>query len=147
VDIDQMDFNAFMDAATRGRYDAALHGRASDPGLTDINQSWTTGAVPPAGQNWIRYSNPAVNALADSLVNAPTAEQARQLKHRAYQIITDDAAGVWLYDVLTIGGAHKRLHTEGMRADAWWSGVADWWIPANERIERDRIGLRPAATP
>ena len=147
VDIDQMDFNAFMDAANRGRYDAALHGRASDPGLTDINQSWTTAAVPPAGQNWIRYSNPAVNALADSLVNAPSADQARQLKHRAYQIITDDAAGVWLYDVLTIGGAHKRLRTEGMRADAWWSGVADWWIPANERIERDRIGLRPATTP
>jgi peptide/nickel transport system substrate-binding protein len=147
VDIDQMDFNAFMDGAMRGRYDAALHGRASDPGLTDINQSWATGGAPPAGQNWVRYSNPAVNALADSLTKSVDPERARQLKRRAFQIITDDAPGVWLYDVLTIAGAHKRLRTEGMRPDAWWSGVADWWIPANERIERDRIGLRPATTP
>ena len=147
VDIDQTDFNAFMDGAMRGRYDAALHGRSSDPGLTDINQSWTTGGVPPAGQNWVRYSNPAVNALADSLINTADPERAHQLKRRAFQIIADDAAGVWLYDVLTIAGAHKRLRTEGMRPDAWWSGVADWWIPANERIERDRLGLRPAATP
>lgn len=147
VDLDQMDFNAFMDRAMRGMYDAALHGRASDPGLTDINQSWTTTAVPPAGQNWIRYASPQIDAIADSLSRTADPDRARQLKRRAYQQLTDDAAGVWLYDVLTIGGAHQRLRTEGMRTDAWWAGLADWWIPANERIERDRIGLRPASTP
>ncbi len=147
VDLDQMDFNAFMDHSIRGLYDAALHGRASDPGLTDINQSWTTGAFPPTGQNWTRYFNPQIDAIADSLTKTGDVARAGQLKHRAYQIITDDVPGVWLYDVLTVAGAHKRLHPEGMRADAWWSGIADWWIPANERIERDRIGLRPAATP
>lgn len=144
VELDQMDFNAFMDRGMRGLYDAALHGRAADPGLTDMNQSWASGAVPPAGQNWIRYSNPAIDAIADSLTKTSDPERVRALRHRAYQMITDDAAGVWLYDVLTVGAAHKRVRTEGLRADAWWSGVADWWIPANERIERDRIGLRAA---
>lgn len=144
VDLDQMDFNAFMDRSIRGLYDACLQGRASDPGLSDINQSWTTAAAPPAGQNWVRYSNPAVNALADSLTKAADPERARQLKRRAFQIITDDVPGVWLYDVLTIAGAHNRLRIEGIRADAWWSGLADWWIPANERIDRDRVGLRGA---
>lgn len=146
VNLDQMDFNAFMDRGLRGRYDAALHGRGSDPGLTDIHQSYTTAGVPPAGQNWVRYSNPAVNALADSLTKTFDAARVRELKRRAYQIITDDVAGVWLYDVLTIGGAHKRVRTAGMRADAWWHGLADWWIPANERIDRDRIGLRGATS-
>jgi peptide/nickel transport system substrate-binding protein len=147
VDLDQMDFNAFMDRGTRGLYDVALHGRAADPGLTDMNQSWASGAVPPAGQNWIRYSNPAVDAIADSLTRTSDPDRVRALRRRAYQTITDDAAGVWLYDVLTIAGAHERVRTAAMRADAWWSGLADWWIPANERIERDRIGLRaPAAS-
>lgn len=145
VNLDQMDFNAFMDRGLAGRYDAALHGRGSDPGLTDINQSWTTAGAPPAGQNWVRYSNPTINALADSLTKTSDPERVRQLKRRAYQIITDDVAGVWLYDVLTIGGAHNRVRTAGMRADAWWSGLADWWIPAAERIDRDRIGLRGPA--
>ena len=147
VELDQMDFSAFMDRSMRGLFDAALHGRGSDPGLTDINQSWTPAAFPPLGQNWIRYSNPAVTALADSLSNTADPERARQLKRRAYQILTDEVAGVWLYDVLTVAGAHERLRIEGVRTDAWWSGLAEWWIPANERIERDRIGLRPAANP
>lgn len=145
VDLDQMDFNAFIDRSNRGLYDAALHGRASDPGLNDINQAWTTAAVPPAGQNWVRYSNRALDALADSLTKASDTAQVRAMKRRALQTITDDVAGVWLYDILTVAGAHNRLRPEGMRTDAWWSGLADWWIPANERIDRDRIGLRGTA--
>jgi hypothetical protein len=31
-----------------------------------------------------------------------------------------------------------------MRVDGWWVGLPEFWIPASERIERDRIGLRPA---
>jgi hypothetical protein len=30
-----------------------------------------------------------------------------------------------------------------MRADGYWSGLADWWIPAAQRSARDKIGLRP----
>ena len=146
VDLDQMDFNAFLDRSNRGLYDAALHGRAADPGLNDINQAWTTAAAPPAGQNWVRYSNRAIDALADSLTKATDAARVRDMKKRALQTIADDVAGVWLYDVLTVAGAHNRLRTEGMRTDAWWSGLADWWIPANERIDRDRVGLRAAAS-
>lgn len=145
AELDQMDFNAFINSANSGRYDAALHGRASDPGLADINQSWTSAGFPPAGQNWVRYANPAIDAMADSLTKTSDPARIRELKRRVFQTITDDVAGVWLYDVMTIGGAHRRLRTEGMRADAWWSGLADWWIPVGERIERDRIGLRATA--
>lgn len=147
VDLDQSDFNAFMDRTIRGDYDAALHGRSSDPGLNDMKQSWATAGFPPTGQNWIRYSSPEIDAIADSLTQTADPARVQQLKRRAFQKLTDDAAGVWLYDILTVAGAHKRLRVEGTRADAWWSGLAEWWIPAAERTERDRIGLRPAATP
>ena len=40
-------------------------------------------------------------------------------------------------------GVDKRIHTASMRADGYWSGVADWWIPAAQRSARDKIGLRP----
>jgi hypothetical protein len=33
-----------------------------------------------------------------------------------------------------------------MRPDAWWTRIHEWYIPRNERIPRDNIGLR-AATP
>ena len=63
---------------------------------------------------------------------------------RAFRQIISDAPAVWLYDVLTIAGVHKRLRPAPTRADAWWAHLADWSIPPNERIDRDRIGLRPA---
>jgi hypothetical protein len=31
-----------------------------------------------------------------------------------------------------------------MRVDEWWANLADWSIPPDKRIDRDRIGLTPA---
>jgi hypothetical protein len=57
---------------------------------------------------------------------------------RAYQIIIDDAPAIWLAEPKRIMAIHKRIKTTGVRADAWWANIADWGIPANERIARDR---------
>jgi peptide/nickel transport system substrate-binding protein len=66
---------------------------------------------------------------------------------KAYEIIINDVPAVFLYEPRLTAGSHKRVRQTGMRPDAWWAGLADWWIPANERIDRDRIGLRAPATP
>ena len=141
VDLDQMDHVAMQQAGEAGRFDAQLFGWGSDPSPGDMRQGWTTSGFPPAGQNWLRYATPALDALADSMVATPDPVRLGQMRRRAYQIIMDDAPGIWLYDILTIGGSHERIQQAGMRADTWWAGLADWWIPANARIERDRIGL------
>ena len=141
VEIDQMDFSAHQNASETGRYDASLMGWGSDPSPADLRQAWTVAGFPPAGQNAVRYSNPAIDAIADSMIATHDPARMQQLRRRAYQTIITDAPAVWLYDILTIGGAHERLQPATMRADAWWTNLADWWIPANARIERDRIGL------
>jgi hypothetical protein len=56
--------------------------------------------------------------------------------------MVDDVPGVWLYDVVTVAGVHKRIRTEMKRPDGWFMDLAEWWIPDNERTARDRIGLR-----
>jgi hypothetical protein len=56
----------------------------------------------------------------------------------AYQTIIDDAPAIWFAEPKRIMAIHKRIHTTGMRADAWWANIADWTIPAGERIARDR---------
>jgi peptide/nickel transport system substrate-binding protein len=141
VDIDQMDFGAHQNAGETGRFDASLMAWASDPSPSDLRQSWTVSGFPPAGQNAVRYSNPAIDAIADSILTARDPARVQQLRHRATETIINDAPAVWLYDILTIGGAHERLQPGPMRADGWWADLAEWWIPANARIERDRIGL------
>jgi hypothetical protein len=32
---------------------------------------------------------------------------------------------------------HKRIRTAGIRPGAWWTGLAKWSIPADQRIARD----------
>ena len=144
VNIQSMDFNAFAERQDGGNFDAALMAQATDPTPATTRQNWSASGIPPAGQNNARYDNPRVDALLDSSLNTFDAARGRDQYRRAVQMIVDEVPAVWLYDVLTIAGVHKRIRPEGMRADAWWSGLADWWIPAAERIDRDRIGLRPA---
>jgi len=144
ADNESIDIRAYVDRLQSGRFDALLLALATDPARSGVRQSWGTAAFPPAGQNFARYSNRTVDALFDSAATTFDRSRMEQQYHRAYQMLVDDAPAVWLYDPLTVAGVHKRVRVEGMRPDGWYVGLADWWIPANERIDRDRIGLRPA---
>jgi len=141
--IESADIATFSTRLPAGDFDAVLNGIGTDPTRSAVRGDWSTAAVPPTGKNYVRYSNRAFDALLDSAGNTFDPAQRDRHFHRAMQTIVDDAPAVWLYDVLSFAAAHKRIRPEGMRADAWWANLGDWWIPENERIERDRIGLRP----
>jgi len=70
----------------------------------------------------------------------------RAYMRRAFQLQIDEAPGVWLYDVATFAGLQRRIHPTILRADSWSVHLADWTVPPNERIARDRIGIG-GATP
>jgi len=144
ADIESLEFTAFLDRQMNGRFDAALMAFSPDPNIGTARQLWSTSAFGPTGQNVLKYSSPKFDALIDSALATFDAGRARRYLHDAYQTIADDSPAIWLYDVLPVVGVHRRVRTAPMRATGWWSGLADWWIPAGERIERDRIGLRPA---
>ena len=97
--------------------------------------------MPPTGLNYMAYSDPRFDALLDSASTTFDPAAARRDASRAYQVIADDAPGVWLYDVFVYGIINTRFHVPAMRADGWWQHLADWTVPVAERIDRDRIGL------
>ncbi|HEY8174304.1 MAG TPA: ABC transporter substrate-binding protein [Gemmatimonadaceae bacterium] len=145
MDIESMDISSFITRSEEKKFDAAMGSTQTDPSISGIKQNWGTEGMAKGGQNYGSYSNLRFDALIDSALTSFDAARSKQLAHRAYQTLVDDAPAVWLYDVLKIAGVHKRVRrVETSRADGWWTDVADWWIPANERIDRDRIGLRPA---
>jgi len=144
VTIESMDFLPFNDRQINRQFDAALMSTGYDPSPATVQQTWSTSAITKGGQNFVSYSNPAFDAVLDSALSTFDEALARTLFRRAYATLASDAPGVWLYDVPAVAGMHKRIRPVGMRADEWWANLADWWIPSNERIERDRIGLRPA---
>jgi peptide/nickel transport system substrate-binding protein len=144
VNLTAVDFPTFMRRQEAGEFDAALISANPDANLGGARQYWTATGAQKGGQNFVKYSNPAFDALLDSAIASFDGNRRRDQTHRAWQMLIDDAPGVWLYDLLFMNAVHRRLRTTNLRADGWWAGLADWTIPANERIDRDRIGLQPA---
>jgi len=141
--IDELDNAAFAAKNVDRNFDTIIELYGTDPSPSGFKQSWTTSAIGKDGSNFPSYSNPAVDALLDSATATFDAARTRSYARRAFETIIEDAPGIWLYEPPTVAGVHKRIHTTPMRADGYWSGMADWWIPAAERTARDRIGLRP----
>jgi peptide/nickel transport system substrate-binding protein len=138
--------SAFFPRLFAGDFDAAMNTYNTDPGFSGARQSWSTAGIGENGQNYGRYSNPIVDKLLDSALATFDLEKAKAYSSRAYRQIMDDAPSIWLYDNYNIAGVHRRIELAPMRADGWWSGLAEWSIPRDKRIDRDRIGLTPPAS-
>lgn len=143
VTIDESDVGSFS-AKQQGRtFDVLLASYGTDPSVSGFKQSWTTPGIKD-GANFPAYSNPVVDALLDSATASFDFARTRSYARRAFETIIEDAPGIWLYQPLTVAGIDKRIRTTDLRADGYWAGMAEWWIPAAQRTARDRIGLRPA---
>jgi peptide/nickel transport system substrate-binding protein len=128
------------DREMRGKFDAALSSFLLPSSPDGLREAWTSYGIGKNGVNFSSYSNPRFDALLDSALSADPA-QARDKFTKAFVVINEDAPAVWLYEPRKIIGIHRRIHTAAMRPDAWWFDLADWYIPAAERLPRDRIPL------
>ncbi len=139
VDIEPLDFAAFIDRETRHDFDAVLGGWKVEPSPGGIRQTWGgAGVRSGSGTNYGAYDNPVFDQHVDSALNASTIEERRAHFTRAYQIIVDDAPAIWLAEPKRVLAIHRRIEPKGLRADAWWARIADWTIPPDRRIARDR---------
>jgi peptide/nickel transport system substrate-binding protein len=145
ITIESVEPNVFMQRISAHKFEVMLNAWHGDPSPSAIRMSWGAAAARDGGANYSGYASRTFDALVDSAAASfdPAAGQA--LYARAYGVLAEDAPAVWLYELRNFAGVHRRVHTVGMRADAWWANLAGWSIPPNERIARDQIGLRTAA--
>jgi peptide/nickel transport system substrate-binding protein len=145
VDIEQVDNKNYQDRVQpgdkAGDFDAILHGFGGDPSPSAMKQSWSKAGIGKEGQNALHYSNPKVDALIDSLTTSFDPAKVKQYASRAYQQIIDDVPAVWLYDYSSVDGVNRRIDVGLIRPDGWWHTLAEWSIPPDKRIDRDRIPL------
>lgn len=127
-------------------FDMIIMAVNTDPSISGIQQYWSTAAI-PSGSNLALYSNRKVDADLDSASWALTPAAVHNYVSRAFKQIIDDAPAVWLYSAATTAAINRRIDAAPMPRNGWWNSLAEWSIPADKRIDRDRIGLRPAATP
>lgn len=141
VDIESPDGPTFLARTNAGDYDAQLAGFNVDPSVSGTKQNWSAKAFPPAGLNSLLYDNPKVDVLLDSAAMLFDPAKAHSAASRAFQGIVDDAPAVFLYDMVLIDAVNRRFNTAPTRPDGWWVNLADWSVPADKRIDRDKIGL------
>jgi ABC-type transport system substrate-binding protein len=128
VVIEPMEVNAFVQRLSKGDFDAVLNAWHTDPSPAAVQQAWGTSGLPPQGANFAGYSNAAFDALVDSAARSFEPAAARADYARAYSLIDADAPAVWLYESRNVSGVNRRVHVAATRADAWWSGLADWTV-------------------
>jgi peptide/nickel transport system substrate-binding protein len=145
MDIDALEVNAFFARQEKHDFDATFGGWHTDPAPSGIQQTWS-GRVTKGGNNsnYGSYESPTFAAYVDSGAAAMDPVRSKAYFRRAYETIIADAPAIWLYEMRPAAGVHKRLRVRGMRADAWWAGIADWTVAPDERLPRDRIGLSTA---
>lgn len=148
--IDQLDYKVYLERVVpkgdrAGDFDTILNTFQPDPSVSGAKQNWSTeGIGGQAGQNWMLYSNKAVDAALDSAVATFDPVKAKTYASRAFQQIADYVPGIWLYDVVFVSGVNRRLTVPPLRTDGWQMNLADWSISAAKRIDGDNTGLTPA---
>lgn len=142
--IEQIDFNAFLDRARRGAFDAMVSVVRTNPSPRGVRDWWGTAGPGRGENNWGRWSNAEFDAQLDSALVSPRIENARVHFRAAYQAALSDAPAIWLYEPRAFAGVHRRLTVSALRPDAWWSGIVKWSIDPAQRLPRDR---RAPATP
>jgi peptide/nickel transport system substrate-binding protein len=141
MDIDRLDFPAFVDRESHRVFDAAIGSWSVDASPGGVRQTWgSAGSKRAGGSNYGSYENPAFDAAVDGALSAMSLEDRRARFKRAYQIIIGDAPAIWLAEPRSVMGMSRRIRTGALRPDAWWASIADWWVPPSERIPRDRVG-------
>ena len=140
MNVDKLEFAAFIDRENKRQFDAMLGGWHVDASPAGIRQTWGSAGAHPGGSNYGSYTNASFDAQADSALSSMRLEDRRALFKRAYQTIIDDAPAIWLAEPKSAVAISRRIHTTALRPDAWWSSIGEWWVPAAERIARDSVG-------
>jgi peptide/nickel transport system substrate-binding protein len=143
VKIDGMEVGAFVGRMSTRKFDAVLGGWNQDAGPGNARDSWSSAGASPGGNNFGAYRSAAFDAQLDSGLAAFSPAAMRTHFASAWRIIADDAPAIWLAEPRRVMAVHRRIQMTGMRPDAWWAGMAQWRIPAAQRIARDAIAPAP----
>jgi peptide/nickel transport system substrate-binding protein len=151
LDIDAVDLKTYQARVQPGQkagdFDAIIQTFQTDPSPSGMRQNWSTAGIGPEGQNLMRYSNPRTDAMIDSMSTSFDPAKVKYYASRAFQQIADDAPAIWLYDITEVNAVNRRITVPPTRPDGWWRNLAEWSIPPDKRIERDRIPLSASPPP
>lgn len=147
VSIRSVEPNVFEREQYAHKFDGAIEVWVADPSPGGIRESWGSAAAHAEGsKNYGDYANAVFDREVDSALSTTSRSTARVLYSRAFRTLIADAPAIWLYEPRNMVAVDRRVHVAPLRADAWWAHLADWYVPVDKQIARDRIGTDPDTT-
>ena len=137
--VEVLDPSVLLPRLNAGKFDAFIHVWQSDASPSTMVQAWGSSDL-GRSQNYGWYANATVDSLLDQAITARSLAAARPAYSAATNAILADAPAVFLWEPRSFALAHSRIKFSTLRADAWWSGIRGWTIPAGERLPRDGAG-------
>ncbi|MEA2706400.1 MAG: peptide/nickel transport system substrate-binding protein, partial [Gemmatimonadaceae bacterium] len=132
VRIEPLEANTFGTRMNSRKFESLLNAWHIDPTPSSVREEWASSEIRRGGYNATSYSSSSFDAVIDSAVKEMNPAHSAALYRRAYRTLTDDAPAMWLYEVRNARGVSRRIHTTGLRPDAWWAHLADWSVVAGQ---------------
>jgi len=146
MQIERAENRTFTQKRQNGQFDVVFGGWLTTPSPRGIRGTW--GSFSHGNGSGVnndgRYENRELDAEIERGLAALDAATSRQHFRRAYELINDDAAALFLYEPRTISLVHARLRTPTWRPEAWWRTLEDWSVDPDQRLPRD---APPTAAP
>ena len=144
LSIEMLEFPVFLSAQTSGKFDAVLGSTRTTPSPSGVRGSWASSAIPGGGtQNPWHYESAAFDAAVEAGLGSLDPVVSNAQFRRAYQLIIDDAAAIWLYEALNASAVHRRFVLPAWRPDAWWLTLGEWSVDPAQRLPRDAAPATP----
>jgi peptide/nickel transport system substrate-binding protein len=128
VRVEELELNTLGARMEDRKFESLVNAWRIDPTPSSVREEWASSEIKKGGYNATSYRNPAFDAVIDSALKEMNPSRSVELYRRGYRILTDDAPAMWIYELRNVSGASKRIHTVGIRPDAWWADLADWGV-------------------
>jgi peptide/nickel transport system substrate-binding protein len=143
MEIQKLEMNTWGDRAAKGRFDAIIGSWSTDPSPASLLQTWTSAGL--GGYNFQRYTNAAVDRLANRAVAARDRGAALALWRETLDSINADPPAIWLATLTQVAGVSARFTDVSIRSDQWAANLWRWRVAPDRMIPRDIAGT--GATP
>jgi peptide/nickel transport system substrate-binding protein len=126
----------YFERFTTGKYQGAIFAWDLDVD-PDPFPYFHSSQIPPNGENYVYYSNPAADRLMEQARQELDFQKRVQLYQQLHAILAEDQPYTWIVQVSTKWAVNHRVRNmkeaKGLGLFLWYPGPLDWWIPADAR--------------
>ena len=136
LNIVQLDPALLIQRIIAGNYQSAYLAWDLDPDPNPFAQ-FHSSQIPPKGQNFVYYINPAVDKLIEQAGRELDFNKRVAMFQQLHEILAADQPYTWVIQVSVKWAINKRVknvkESRGWGLFTWYPGEMDWWIPRDQR--------------